>query len=163
MIQMSSARGQLPWLRLSQNTAQSIANNTLQKVSWDTVSASGGGWAAPTAPVTDIVLPYSGIVLIVVHDLDWQDSGNGVGYRLMLFRKNDASVSSRSPGIVAPVPAAAASQTVQSASKVMSFVAGDTLQLYLRQTSGGTLAGAAVADMFLQYIALGSYPFSGVN
>ncbi|MEA2638939.1 MAG: hypothetical protein QOF51_333 [Chloroflexota bacterium] len=152
----------LPCLRLTMNAIQSIPDTTATKLSFDTVSFAGNGWTAPVAPVTDITLPFSGIVLVTAYDMDWGDASSGAGIRQLFTRANDGVGSTRVAVGGPPSLAATALKTIQSFSRVMKFVAGDTMQIYAKQTSGGALS-VAMDDVFLQYLQLGTFTFSGTN
>lgn len=152
-----------PWLRLTMNSTQSINNNADAKFSFDTVSASGGGWTPlPNAPVTDITLPFAGLVAFFLHDLDWGDAGNGAGYRQIKHRINDVAGSVRAGSIVAPTLAAANTPTVQSYARCRPYAASDTIQFYGKQTSGGAL-NTAICDLLIIYMDLGSFSVAGTN
>jgi hypothetical protein len=150
------------WLRLSMNTVQAVLDNTLTKMSFDTVSHSQGWEPLPVAPVTNVSMPYSGLVLMIVDDADFGESGDGAGKRILFTRKNDVVASQRALQSIAPTLAAATSATATGGSRVFGVTAGDTLQLYIIHSAGES-RNIAVVSAFFIYLAFGSFTFSGVN
>lgn len=155
-------RASMACLRLAMNTPQSVANDTLTKLSFDTVSFSDLWLPIPTAPISDIVCPYAGIIRVTAHDLDCADAGNGVGYRALSTRKNDVLASSRRIMSIEATSAGSNTATVLSGTVQYAVAAGDTVQVYVRHKAGTSL-NLALNDAFIEYIKYGTYAFSGTN
>lgn len=175
MIQMSSPPATLPWLRLSNNTNVAFNSSTsVQQVSFDTVSGSGNGWPTVTPVVTTITLPFTGLLRVTVHDVDFQDAVNAVGFRAVSLRLRQNVAANRRLESHTPNSVASPYSTVLSGSAIFGtrnggstnnaavFDAGDVMEVMIIQSSGVTLT-MNVADVFLEYMAIGNYPFSGVN
>lgn len=140
------------FLRLRMATPTSLSNGVLTALSFDTVSDSYN-WPAPTVPLTQIVLPYTGVVMIVAHDVDYQDSAvaaNTGARRVSIERNGDANTRR---AFAQQVGVGGGNNTAHGGVAVESFTANDTLKLYAYQNSGGTLANPAMNDLFLWYLA----------
>lgn len=145
------------------NVTQNVDTGSAAILSFDVVTGAGNGWPAPTAPVTEIAMPFAGLVLVTAYDLDWGDSvtGNSVGDRRITTRMNNDAGTIRAASIMPSTNSAVAS--VQSFSRVFRVTPGNTIAIRVIQDSAQTLA-VAMCDVFLQYTQLGSVPaFAGTN
>lgn len=156
MIQMFVPGKTEYWARFASTGTQAVTSGNLNssgKMSFGAVQKSDN-WPAVTLPVTDIVIPVTGVWLIIPHDLDWGDSstGAGAGSRRLGMRINDNVSSIRQGAISAPTLSASAIQTVQGWGTIRPLTANATIQIYGIQTSGSTL-NAALNDLGLYLLA----------
>ena len=149
----------LPWLRLTMNATQTMATSSTRLVSWDTVSASYA-WPVPTAPVTNITIPYSGLVAIDVHDCDWGDTG-AVAFNPGLYTRRNGNAATLRAAVLDNATNAT-TKVVQSFSKIMSFTAGEYLEIRVGHDYGSDLE-VAIVEIWLRYIQMGTFPTTGTN
>jgi hypothetical protein len=119
-----------PLVDLSQNVAQSLPNNSLTAVAWDTEGYDSDGTHSTVTNTTRITFitpgwyQYDGAITF---------DANTTGYRLAAAYKN--AVTYKTGGRLPP----SSSQTSIPVSGSMSVVAGDYLEIYALQSSGGAL------------------------
>lgn len=165
MIQMSSPPANLPFLRLSMSAGQSTTSTaTPTKLAFDVVSDKSADWPTVTTPVSNIVIPYTGYILVVAHDLDWQDAAITIstGVRKLGRELSGGAGTRRQGSIMVGAGGATNNQSVQSFSEVLYLPAGETISIILAQVSGSTLV-PAINDVFLQYLLLGTRTLVGTN
>lgn len=169
MIQMSVPSEAKLWARFSVTSNQSITSGTSvaagNKLAFQRCEKSDG-WPAVTLPISDIVIPVTGLWLILPWDMDWQDSvsGLGVGSRRLFRRISDQAASSRAHVIGPPtLDSASDIQTVQTGGEIRPFTAGSTVQFHAVQNSGSTLTCAMAALTFYLLAAMSSNPYADTD
>lgn len=140
----------MPYLKLSMSAVQSVSNNTLVTISFDTKDKNWL-WTPPTLPVTSVTAPYSGMLKVVPFDCDWGTPNNITGYRALAFSVNNGQASRFSAHPANPTTTANTSNTVQSGYHEQQVTAGDTIEIKVRQDSGSTLS-PAIKQLTLSYI-----------
>lgn len=125
-----------PMFRMYQSAAQSVPNTTFTQITCDVSdydTDSGRGLATPWSYTIPVGMSgrwqFSGIVGFVA---------NGTGFRIAVFYKNGAVVSTTQIA-AQPVTAALATTDVSVATETLLCAAGDVIALYGYQTSGGAL------------------------
>lgn len=128
-------------LRLRRAANQSISNNTVTNISWDTEDADVDGFIAVTA--TDITIP-SGMGGLYAFSIDANFSGvTGTLGSYVDFNNTTRSVIYRNNGDNG------ASDDKMSCSGVMLCNAADVIRCRVFQTSGGSLNLTARLEMWL--------------
>lgn len=109
------------------------------------------------APITNLVVPYSGYIQIVAHDLDFADTGVAISTGVRKFgRELSGGAATRRLGqIVVGAGGAANNQTVLSWSEEIYVPAGETIAMIVAQVSATTLT-IAVNDVMFKYTRLGT-------
>jgi hypothetical protein len=149
------------WLRLTMNQAQSVPSGPHTTLVWDTVSGKSDDWPDVAAPVTDIVIPSSGLWEVWLRDVDFGDRGPELGSRAVYLRRNLDPYTTRALDIRTDT-GVTGRPTVVTAPFVMAFHAGDTLELRVSHTAGVTLQVGAV-EVWLYLKEPGAFSFVGVN
>jgi hypothetical protein len=124
----------IPHGRALQTGAQTFANLTQIQVNLDTLELGSNMTVAGNALVVGVPGVY-----FVSGMIDW--SVNGTGGRSLEVTSNDISLGAGD--VVQAVPATFGN-TVHSVSALARFDAGDTIELYAVQSSGGNLNTAVV-------------------
>jgi len=122
--------------KLSRSTAQSIANMTDTLISFDTESFDFGGWfggsgTTVTVPASAIPSGYTTIALLIVARSRF--AINATGARIIRILKNGTAEDGTSVG---GLPS---DVTDVNSVAFVTAVSGDTIQLQVYQSSGGSL------------------------
>lgn len=150
----------MPFLRLRMASTQNINTATLTALSFDTLS-DRYRWPSLTLPTDSITVPYAGVLMIVAHDADINDSGVALatGARRITLERNGDNTTRRAFMQIPGAGGAANLQSVLSGVAVEAFSAGGSVKIFVNQTSGSTLA-VALNDLFLVYLSLGGRTFA---
>lgn len=121
-----------PRCGMSRNALQSIPNNVLTALSWDTVIENAFGmWSAGTP--TRITSAVNGLYVISAN-IEW--AVNGVGHRDVGIRKNGTIIAARQLWMAST----SGSATFQATATFQFLLApGDYFEVVVSQTSGGAL------------------------
>lgn len=123
-----------PVVRIRRNTSQSIPNNTLTPVTFSTEIFDIGGYWVIGSP-TILTMPETGLY---VFGGSGRWAANGTGTREMGFRRNGTQVLHINDNPSAPT-IGAANALYHNVTYQYPLDAGDTLELVVRQESGGAL------------------------
>lgn len=117
---------------LQRSTNQSIANNTTTSISWDTsaIRDDVGAFSAGSPTLVTVPVGYTRVKITV--NLNW--ASNSTGVRFVIALKNGATVTQ--PSVIV---AAAFESCATATSPWLTVTAGDTLEIQVRQSSGGNL------------------------
>ena len=122
---------------------QSIANNTITALSFDTQDVDTDACFAPTS--TNITVNTTGIYLLTA---SVQYAANASGVRELGFRKNGTIIDTGFGPLAANTPATA-NAAVITVTGMASFVATDIITLYVFQNSGVALDAQGRASIVL--------------
>lgn len=127
-----------PGARITHSANQSTTNNTNFTLAYDTsIENDSGYWSSGANTKLTIPAGYGGRHLVTL-SLRW--AANAVGYRLATIQLNGATP------LAIDIRDSGASEVAQAISFTRRFVAGDYIESYVRQTSGGALAVAALSE-----------------
>jgi len=135
--------------KVYRTTTQAIPDTTATAVSFDAEEFDQGDLWLAGAP-TKLTLPYSGVYSIVGY-AEFEAAANTNERRIYIYSNGASIIRQKYPIIGAAI-------TVEMiATYVGRFAAGDYLELYVRQDSGGNLnVNAGSDDNFLSAVFLGS-------
>jgi hypothetical protein len=120
--------------RLTKTAAQTIANNTSTALTWDSEVFDVGGFHDNVTNNTRITIPTgkTGYYLVVIHHR-WDTNATGI-------REHMIYVNGSTEYQVMQISAASAGRTKFTASQILLLSAGDYVESFALQTSGGNLA-----------------------
>jgi len=165
-VMTSSTSEEMPFLRLSRNSTAAVVNNQVVFSSFDVIADSWNWPVTLSSPIVNIVFPYSGRVMVVIHDVDWLDFNVpfGTGIRKVCRRWNGDVSTSRCGDIRGGAGGGGSfgTQTVSGYPYIAHVTAGEYLNITLNHTSGVTL-GVAINDVTFQYISYRPNTLVGSN
>lgn len=132
-----------PAFRAEQHAAQNVTNATNTQITCETTIHDSDSGLSPSSPYTYVV-PFAGI---------WDFSGgvsqasNTTGLRIPMIYQNGAAVNGAAPGYVP----GASLMLYNTLAPGITCNVGDTIALYLYQSSGSTLATSGASATSGQY------------
>lgn len=127
-------------IRLTMSTPIPVPHGVAMPLIWDGCD-DALLWAPPVLPVSDPVLPYTGMLSVEVADCDFGDKAvSQVGDRLLAVRFDLDAYTTRA---LQRVPAAQPT-ALSGTRRRIPVTAGQQVGIYVRQWSGVTLQIAAV-------------------
>ena len=141
--------GAVPYCFLQHNAVQTIANNTNTVLTWVTEITDNDNMHAAGAPTRMTV--QTGGTWLIVANVSW--SSNATGYRQIMLRYNNVAYIAEN--VAAGVSGANTTHTLVS---IQSLSAGDFIEIYVAQGSGGNLnvnIGGQQATLF-QMLRMGT-------
>jgi hypothetical protein len=133
-LALRDGTGQVPPMVIVRRAAvQSVANNTITAVSFDTQDVDTDACFAPTS--TNITINTTGIYLLTS---SVQFGANAVGLRELGFQNNGTIINTGAGPLAANTPAHSGASVI-TVTGMVSLTATDIVTLYAYQNSGGAL------------------------
>jgi hypothetical protein len=139
----------LPFIRLTMSAGQAMNTATLTTMSFDQPKFYNG-WPTQTGPITTITVPWVGLYLLKVHDVDFADTGVAIstGIRRVGRELNGGAATRRMGQSIVGAGGSATNPSVLSYEELIYLGPGvlhtgglqaDTIKIIVNQTSGGSL------------------------
>jgi hypothetical protein len=125
----------VPVFKGYQSAAQSIANNSITALGMDTEAVDSESAHSTSVNTSRYVAPVAGWYLVIAYVAF---AANGTGNRLVEIRVNGAGAATNLAQTVNQTPGAANGSALSAASLIL-LQAGDYVEAYGYQTSGGAL------------------------
>jgi len=133
-----NAQARCPCAVVTHSANQNTANNTNLTLAYDTaIDNNYGYWSSGTNTRLTVPTGYAGVHLVTL-SVRW--AANATGYRLVTVQLNGATP------LAINIDDASGSEAASTIAFTYRFSAGDYIDSYVRQTSGGALALAALSQ-----------------
>jgi hypothetical protein len=117
--------------------AQALVHNTLTAITWSSEDYDTDGYHDTTIFASRITPPWAGLYLV---NFKGTFGNNATGYRSLQIRKNAASApAGGTPLVISTAAAVNGTSTYMTLSRLIHLDAGDYIEGFAIQTSGGPL------------------------
>jgi hypothetical protein len=121
-----------------QSTAtQSLVNNTLTAVIWDSETHDIGGWHDNVTNNTRLTVPSGVNYVVVAAGIEF--ANNATGLRACTMRKNGSGIAGMGASMINAQADGSNATRINVVSAPLAVTAGDYFELFAQQTSGGAL------------------------